>query len=235
MANNPFRLLMALCFVEVCSPGENSSVDSKQKDPPYFAQVVREDIFAGFSGNDEALKRGIAKCDEALKQNPKHAEAMVWKGAAGVYLAGKSILANQTTEGMALLNKSLKEMDEAVKLEPRNLGVRLPRGAILLSAGRNAPSILGKPLIEKALVDFQTIYEQQKDHLNSLGTHPQGELRMGLADMYRALGQFDQSNTQLHGIVKDMPNTQYATEAKVWLAAKKEARLEHTCFGCHRQ
>ena len=235
MAKIPVRLLLALCFVEVCSPGGNSNGDPKQKDSPYFAHSVREDIFAGFSGNDKALNRGITKCDEALKLNPKHAEAMVWKGAAGVYLAGKSILANQTSEGMALLNKSLKEMDEAVKLEPRNLGVRVPRGAILLSAGRNAPSILGKPLIEKALVDFQTIYEQQKDNLTSLGTHPQGELRMGLADMYRALGQFDQSNTQLQGIVKDMPNTRYAAEAKDWLAAKKEARLEHRCIGCHRE
>ena len=62
----------------------------RASDPPTparterFDNVVREDLFAGFAGDADALARGLKKCDEALAKNPKHAEALVWRGAARV-------------------------------------------------------------------------------------------------------------------------------------------------------
>ena len=39
-----------------------------------FDYVVRNDFFAGLSGNRAALDRAMKKCEETLAANPKHPE-----------------------------------------------------------------------------------------------------------------------------------------------------------------
>ena len=63
--------------------------------PALFAQVcldmaVRNDFFAGFAGNLLALERGTRACENALTENPKHAEAMVWHGTGTFFLSGEA-------------------------------------------------------------------------------------------------------------------------------------------------
>ena len=198
-----------------------------------FAEEVREDIFAGFKGDDEALQQGIAACEEALAKDPKNAEAMVWRGAARVYSAGRKFATGKPAEAFPLWGSGLKDLDEAVAIAPDKVGVRIPRAATLLPAARNSPPGMAKPLLTKALADFQFIYDKQKDHLDKLPTHSRGELRMGLADIYRLMGQPDKSKEQLEAIARELPDTRYAARAREWLAAKPEAKLVHNCLGCH--
>lgn len=200
-----------------------------------FDYLVRKDLFAGFAGDDEALARGLKTCEETLARRPKHAEALVWRGAARVFMSQKSFKDKNFVEGMRLWNTGLKDMDEAVKLAPTNVGVRIPRAAVLLPAARNAPPAMGKPLLPKALDDFETIYKQQKARgaLAKLGKHPRGELRMGLADVYRLMGEKEKSKEQLEAVIQELPNTKYAERATEWLAAKPDAKLTHQCIGCH--
>lgn len=229
-------LTLTLIGLGLCGVGSAfraATDDEKKKESDRFDLEVREDLFAGFGGDEAALKRGLAKCEEALKKNPKHAEALVWRGAGRVFMAGRLFGAKKQAEALPIWVSGLADMDEAVKLEPKNVGVRIPRASVLVPAARNTPPAIGKPLLEKAMDDFQTIYEQQKDHLDSLGTHPRGELRMGLADVYRLMGKKDQSKEHLEAVIKELPDTKYATRAKEWLAAKPEAKLAHNCIGCH--
>src|SRR5688572_26034123 len=58
-----------------------SSVAAGQVSPARFDHAVRADFFAGFSGNDERLQRGMAVCEAVLAENPRHAEALVWHGS----------------------------------------------------------------------------------------------------------------------------------------------------------
>jgi hypothetical protein len=37
----------------------------------------------------------------------------------------------------------------------------------------------------------------------------------------------------LDAVAKDLPNSEYAVEAKKWLEAKPTDRLAHNCIGCH--
>ncbi len=198
-----------------------------------FDLVVREDIFAGFGGDSAALDRGENKCEKALKEDSKNAEAMVWLGAVQVFKAGGLFGKNKPAEAFPLWTKGLKNMDDAVKLEPDNVGVRIPRASVLLPSARNAPAAMGAPLLKTVLKDFEYIYKKQAEHLDELGTHPRGELRMGLADTYRLLGKLEESKEQLEAIAKELPDTEYATEAKEWLAAAPTAKLVHNCKGCH--
>lgn len=209
--------------------------EDQPKPAERFDLLVREDLFAGFAGDAEALDRGLKVCDDTLAKNPKHAEALVWRGAARVFKSGQLFGAGKASQAMPLWTTGLKDMDDAVALEPKNVGVRVPRAAVLLPAARNAPPAMGQPLLKKALTDFETIETMQSESkdLDKLGTHPRGELRMGLADTYRLMGDAAKSKAQLEAVLKDLPDTKYAKRATEWLAAKPDAKLTHNCIGCH--
>ncbi len=66
--------------------------------------------------------------------------------------------------------------------------------------------------------------------LSEIGEHPLGELRMGLADVHRSLGDLEKSKIHLEAVMKELPNTEYAKEAEKWLAAKPTAKLAHNCI-----
>lgn len=200
-----------------------------------FDELVREDIFAGFNGDDVALKRGIASCDAVLAKQPNHAEAMVWRGAARVYQAGQAFAKQDANTGMPLWTSGLKDMDRAVELEPDNLGVRIPRAAVLMPSANGAPEFMAKPLLAKAKADFEKVYEAQKSILDQIGEHPLGELRMGLADVYRRLGEHQKSTAQLNAVKLELPDSQYAQEATKWLATDVSVKLSHNCIGCHSE
>lgn len=229
--------LLGLCVIALtltlCG-WQSRAADEPKPDPEKrFDLIVREDLFAGFSGDDKALERGLKACDAALEKNPKHAEALVWRGAARVYQAGQLFQAKKPAEGFQSYTAGLKDMDDAVKLEPKNAGVRIPRAAVLMPASNGMPDAMAKPLLETVRGDLETIYEMQKNDLDKLGTHPRGELRMGLADVYRKLKQADKAKAQLDAVVKELPDSKYAKRAKDWLAAKPDVKLSHSCIGCH--
>src|SRR4051794_6416832 len=101
-----------------------------------FDVEVRNDFFAGFSGNKEALDRAMQKSEAVMAANPKHAEAMVWHGGGLMMLSRTAFQSGDTHKGSELFARAQKEMDDAVALEPDNVGVRIPRGAVLMAAGR---------------------------------------------------------------------------------------------------
>lgn len=200
-----------------------------------FDKLVREDLFAGFGGDEAALKRGLMQCEAALKDDPKHAEALVWRGAVEVFQASQMFGKNQFISGMRVWNQGLKDMDDAVALAPNYPGVRIPRAAVLVPAARGTPKAMSQPLLVRILDDYESMARLQADHLDKLGTHPLGELRMGLADVYRMMGEPAKSRAQLELVQKQLPDTEYATRATEWLAAKPAAKLAHNCIGCHGQ
>jgi tetratricopeptide (TPR) repeat protein len=205
----------------------------KDKEEKRFDAIVREDIFAGFRGDKEALERGVKACEDAIQKDAKHAEALVWRGAARVYQAGQLMQSGKQADGIKLWTSGLKDMDDANDLKPNDISVMIPRAAVLTGAGKNAPKIIGEPLLKKALADFQGIEKKQKDSLDKIGTHSLGELRMGQADLHRALGNIDESKKQLEAVIKELPDSKYAKRAKEWLEAKADAKLNHNCIGCH--
>ena len=205
--------------------------------PPHgaerFDKLVRVDMFAGFGGDEAALARGLALCDATLARDPRHAEALVWRGAARMFQAGGLFGKGQVIGGMSLWGKALKDMDEAVEIAPDNPGVRIPRAAVLMPAARNAPAAMAAPLLDRALRDFRDMERLQADKLDRIGEHPLGELRMGLADVYRLKGDRARSVEQLELVRKQLPDTDYARRAGEWLAARPDAKLVHQCIGCH--
>src|SRR5258708_7698661 len=155
-----------------------------------FDFKVRNDFFAGFAGSPKLLERGMKTCEEILAENPNHAEALVWHGAGLYFGAGEAFQKGDAQRGMELYTKGIAEMDKAVALAPDSIGVRIPRGAAMLTATAFQPdSPRVQAELKRAVSDYQRSYELQQDRLDQMGEHPLGQLLLGLGDGYGRLGE----------------------------------------------
>ena len=199
-----------------------------------FDHKVRQDFFAGFAGNTEALARAMKICEEVLAANPNHPEALVWHGAGLYFEAGKAIQGQDRAKAIELFQRGVKEMDQAVELAPDSVAVRIPRGAALLASTRHmSDSPMRAGLIAKGIGDYAHVYEMQKDSLDKLGEHPRGELLFGLAEGHSRAGNSGQAELFFRKIKADMPGTVYAKRSAKWLETKTLTTAETGCVGCH--
>jgi tetratricopeptide (TPR) repeat protein len=199
-----------------------------------FDHEIRPLMFAGFGGDQEALERGLRICEEAIGRNPKHAEALVWRGSGLFFLSGQAMRAKDFNKGMDLYTRSMKDMDLAVELEPDNVGVRIPRGAVLLTAASSMDeNPIRETIIRKALSDFQHTHDLQASYFASLSTHSRGELLQGLANAYRLLGNKEKASEYYARVAKELAGTPYAQRAEKYLATGSLTARETACIGCH--
>jgi tetratricopeptide (TPR) repeat protein len=200
-----------------------------------FDMLVRTDFFAGFAGDEARLAKGMDACERVLADNPKHAEALVWHGAGLAFRAGRAFLKGDSQTGFDLWTRGTTEMDAAVALAPDNIGVLVPRGAMLLQATRNMPPEMAKPLVEKALGDYEKTLSIQSTYFHTLGDHPKGELLFGLAEGYSRLGQLDKARQHFERLVKDAPGSGQAPKAQQWLDTGTLPKSQGLgCVGCHK-
>jgi tetratricopeptide (TPR) repeat protein len=198
-----------------------------------FDYTVRNYFFAGFTGDAASLEKGMKICEDAVAADPKNAQALVWHGAGVFFQSGQAFQKGDSQKGMELWQRGLKEMSDAVTLEPDELGVVIPRGAVLLTASHSVPPEMARQLIQTGMQDFEKAYQLQGPDLSRLGTHPRGELMIGLADGYSRLGDQEKAQLWFDRIQKEMPGTPYAKSAATWLETKTLAPAQAGCLGCH--
>lgn len=213
----------------MCSPVATSAQAER------FDLVVRGDFFAGFAGSEARLAKGMVECERVLADNPNHAEALVWHGSGLAFNAGTAFRKGDMKAGGELWQRGVEEMDRAVALEPDSVGVRIPRGALLLQATANMPLEMGRPLLEKAVGDYEHVLALQSAYFSTLGDHPKGELLFGLADGYSRLGNLEKARLYFDRLIKDAPTSGQAPKAQTWLATGAIPKSQGLgCVGCHK-
>ena len=213
------------------------SLAAQQPARPRFDMAVRADFFAGFGGDAVRLARGMEMCERTLADNPKHAEAMVWHGSGLAFQGGMAFQKGDMKTGGELWGRGLAEMDAAVALEPDNVAVLIPRGALLLTATRYMPPQMARPLVEKAVGDYEKTLAVQtaSGAFAKLGDHPKGELLFGLAEGYSRLGNGEQARMYFDRLISDAPASGQAPKAKTWHATGAIPKSEGLgCVGCHK-
>jgi hypothetical protein len=200
-----------------------------------FDDLVRDDFFAG---DKESFERGMKICEDALAKNPNHAPAMSWHGTGLLRLSGQSYQAGDYVKGGDLWHRGLKEMNDAVALQPDNLQVLIPRAATYLAIAKYDPNpVESKKLLTTAVSDYEKVFKIERDHFQTMPLHPRGELLSALAEGWSRLGQTDKSIPYLRQITNDCAGSAYAKNAGSWLetiAAKTPNKPETlTCIGCH--
>jgi hypothetical protein len=198
-----------------------------------FDYSVRDDIFRAFGGNEAALKNAMAKIDATLAAEPDHAEALVWRGAATYWKAGQAYRAGDAAGARALAATAMADMDRAIALQPRNVGVLIPRAAVLLVAARNQPDpARAHDLAARAAADYETALALRRPAFDTLGQHNRGEYLSGLAEAWAIAGEREKSETYLRRIVAELPGSPYAERASAKLGDWSDHRPLN-CQTCH--
>src|SRR5262245_40936756 len=201
-----------------------------------FDLAVRTDFFAGFSGDEARLQKAMALCESVLAENPRHAEALVWHGAGLFFQAGRNFQTGDTEKGLQLFQSGLSQMNEAVTLEPENVAVLIPRGAVLLTATRSMDPAAARPLLEQAVADYEKVLGIQASYFDTLGDHPRGELLFGLADGSARLGRLEQARRYFERIVTEVPASGQSERAREWLNTGAPLKVTGMgCIGCHKK
>ena len=220
-------LVALLAALVLCLPAE-------AQEPERFDEKVRELFFAGFAGNEDALQRGMAICEETLAADPDHPGALAWQASGWFFQSGTAFTQGDWETGMALFEKSLAQFDHAVTLAPDSLQTRIPRAATLLSA---APYVTHAPtryeFLEKVVGDYTKALELQQSYFDSLTVHSRGELLGALASALWLLERRDEAQVYLSRIIADLPNSPYALMAQQQLD-NPATPAQLTCLGCHK-
>jgi len=199
-----------------------------------FDEIVREDFFAGMTGDHARFDRAMRTCEEALAKDPGNAPALVWHGAGLLVRSGLAFRDGEPDRGIELRTRALREMGQAVGKAPDDVQVLIPRAAILVSQARYSPDEQARGMARTAADDYERVLTIEAPWFGGLGVHPRGELLGGLATAYRLSGDNDKAAAMLHRISRELPGTSYDRKAQSWLADLSAVPKEdHFCLGCH--
>jgi tetratricopeptide (TPR) repeat protein len=187
------------------------------------------------AGDEARLTRAMELCERTLAENPKHAEAMVWHGAAGLVRAGQAFAKGDMAVGGQLFERAMKEMNDAAALAPDNPGVLIPRAAVLLEGTRNMPPDMARPLVESAVANYEHVLEIQAPIWRTLGDHAKGELLFGLAEGSARLGRLEKARAYFERLIDDAPTSGQVPKAQQWIANGTIPKSNGpSCVGCHK-
>jgi len=203
------------------------------QEPVRYDHKVRNLYFAAFAGDRPSLEKAMSITEATLKETPDHAEALVWHGSGVFFLSSDKFRTGDMQAGMELFQKGTGMMDRAVALEPKNIGVRIPRGAGYFAASRNMPPQVAAPLIKKALEDYETAWELQKGDPSGFSQHSIGELWIGIADGNARVGNTEKAKEFFRKVQELLPGTPWAAKADKWFAEGKLSSRDGNCVGCH--
>jgi tetratricopeptide (TPR) repeat protein len=198
-----------------------------------FDYEVREEMFRAFGGNEAALRSAMATIEAKLKEQPDHAEALVWRGAARNWMAGRALEAGDSAGARALSVEGMADMDRALALAPRNIGVLVPRAAVLLGVARNQREAARmRELAGQSAANFETALALRRNAFDRLGQHNRGEYLSGLAESWALAGNKDTAEGYLRRILAELPNSVYAERAAAKFA-NWDDRRPLNCQSCH--
>ena len=202
--------------------------------PERFDERVREFFFAGFAGNEDALERGMAICEETLAADPDHPPALVWQAAGWQFQSAMAFAKGDWGAGMTLFDESLAQFDRAVSLAPDDVEVLIPRATALQASARyiaHAPTRTS--LLETVAGDFSRILDLRAPNFGALSVHSRGELLGGFADALWRLERRDEAGAYLKRMIAELPDSPYALMARQQLD-NPDTNAQLTCLGCHK-
>ena len=197
-----------------------------------FEYKVRSDFFDGLRGDKAALDRAIKVCEDTLAREPNHAEAMVWHGAGIMARSSLAFRAGDRANGMTLYQQGLAEMDRAVAMAPSNIGVRIPRGAVLLVFAGFVPEPEKSKLVARGASDYEVGLAGQQKYFGQLTLHAREQLLYGLTDAFATLGDRKKAEAYYERMTTDAAGSQLLPRAKA-RAAGEAVSGPTPCEECH--
>jgi len=219
---------VALAAGVLTEPGR--SQDSKAAS---IDRLVRADFMAGMGGDKDAFARALKTTEEAIKENPKNAEALAWQAVALWYQTGVAFQSGDMQKTQELFGQAMEKFDTAVQMAPDSVSVRSTRGRVMVQAIQVVPDEVKAQILALALEDYSKLHELQKESLGKLSAHAKGELLMGLAVLQDASGEKEKAQELVRRVAREMAGTPYGATAKSWMEGG--AAGPRVCLGCHTE
>ncbi|MFT3694023.1 MAG: hypothetical protein QM831_12840 [Kofleriaceae bacterium] len=220
-------VLLAACAASTPAPAPAPAPKA-----PRFDEQVRQDFFDGMRGDKAAFDRAMKLCDDALAKNPRYPEAMVWHGAGQLFRSSTLFKDGHQQEGVQLFQQGLAEMEQAVELAPNNVGVRIPRGAVLLAVAQYTPDKQRTELLQKGTSDYEATLAVQSPYFAKLSLHSREQLLYGLTDAYAALGETEKSQAMFARMQREASGSELMERAR----ARSQGQVVEgatPCQQCH--
>jgi hypothetical protein len=207
-------LSLSLSIAALAQAGAPSTETAPQQCATAFTDRVGADFMAGYRGDAAAFDRAMRACEESLAANARHAEALVWLGAATLFLAGQSFHAGDFQRGGELWGNALAQMDQAVVIEPMNPRVLIVRGMTLLAASRSYPvPDVARSLLEKAVADLEKTIKVMGPAFHQMPLDFRGDLLYGLGDGWTRIGDSTRARGYFQRVVDECKTSANAPRA----------------------
>ena len=127
----------------------------------------------------------------------------------------------------------MADVDRALAFEPRNIGVLIPRAAVLLVAARNQRDpARARDLATRAATGFETALALRQGAFAGLAQHNRGEYLSGLAESWALAGNQGKAEDYLERILVELPGSPYAERATAKLADWSDRKPLNCQGGC---
>lgn len=199
-----------------------------------FDDQVRGEFFSGFFGNRVALESAMKSAEDEIASNAADkAEALAWHGGGLMVLSGDKFREGDPATAGELWARGVEEMNQAGDLAPKNPAVLIPRAAIWMGVSRQAPPDRARPLLVKAVADYEAVYRIQEPYFDKLSPHMKSQLLFGLADGYNRIGNQEKARFYFEKLALLGGGTDHVDQAKAYLAGEKYTVNGPGCNGCH--
>ncbi len=199
-----------------------------------FNDQVRAEFFQGFFGNQAALGQAMKAAEDVIASNSAgRPEALAWHGGGLMVESGAAFRDGNSQSAAELWARGMGEMEQAGSLAPANPAVLIPRAAIWFGVSRQAPPDRARPLIEKAVADYESVYRVQEPYFDKLGTHMRSQLLFGLADGYNRLGNAEKAKFYFEKLATLPAGADHLDQARAYLAGQPYNVNGPGCSGCH--
>jgi hypothetical protein len=215
---------------------------SQSQDPPLsdtrltVHTLLREDIFAGFLGNDMTrFARGEKNIESLMIRRPEaRADLLAWKAGSALY---RAILANDSHRPEEFKLKYQQALDlftEARNAQPPGTGVAAITGGSYVIFADRLPKEYRTSAWSKCYDSYQTLWAQQGSIISGLPIHHRGEVLGGLTKSALRTGHKQEAIQFADKMIDLLRGTSYeagARRLKDEPGAVEKTRI--ACLSCH--
>ena len=200
--------------------------------------LVREDVFAGFLGNDMArMAKGEANIESLMKSRPdQKANLLAWRSGAALKRAVVAHEAGQAEEFAKQFAIAHDGFAEAAKLATggQNDAVAAITGGTLVTLAESLPAEHRAAAWAQAYDSYSLLWKQQGAGIENMPVHFKGEVLAGLTQSAQRTGRSEEMALYLDKMLTVLANTPYEGMAKQWKADPASAATTNlTCKNCH--
>lgn len=198
--------------------------------------LVREDIFAGFMGNNlDRLARAERNINQLLAARPdQRANLLAWKAGAATYRAVRAHEAGNASEFDRLYSEARKGFADAAALSSGNDGVTAVTGGTMAVFGDRLPEAHRAAAWELAYDNYSLLWKAQGANIEKMPDHFKGEVLSGLTQSAQRTGRADEAAAHLDRMLTVLAGTRYEPMAQQWKADPSSAATSNlTCKNCH--